>query len=67
MLTAKKTELLKKQNRTNDVIIHDGVDFQGLFIRNDILQGLKQSGFEKPSPIQLKAIPLGRCGLGNYN
>ncbi|KAH0548896.1 hypothetical protein KQX54_004071 [Cotesia glomerata] len=28
-----------------------------------ILNGLTACGFEKPSPIQLKAIPLGRCGF----
>jgi hypothetical protein len=28
------------------------------------LKGLHKSGFRKPSPIQLKAIPLGRCGFG---
>nr|CAD7602691.1 unnamed protein product [Timema genevievae] len=28
-----------------------------------VLKGLHKSGFKKPSPIQLKAIPLGRCGL----
>ncbi|XP_041458083.1 uncharacterized protein LOC121410215 isoform X2 [Lytechinus variegatus] len=29
----------------------------------NVTAGLLKVGFEKPSPIQLKAIPLGRCGL----
>ncbi|EGI66684.1 Putative ATP-dependent RNA helicase DDX20 [Acromyrmex echinatior] len=29
----------------------------------DILDGLMSAGFQKPSPIQLKAIPLGRYGF----
>ena len=29
-------------------------------------QWLKRAGFERPSPIQLKAIPIGRCGVGEW-
>ena len=54
------------KRRTEDVVIIDGVDFPGLLLPKDILNGLKCCGFERPSPIQLKAIPLGRCGLGMY-
>ncbi|NWW93436.1 DDX20 helicase, partial [Rhynochetos jubatus] len=28
-----------------------------------VLEGLEAAGFHRPSPVQLKAIPLGRCGL----
>lgn len=28
-----------------------------------MLAGLRAAGFERPSPVQLQAIPLGRCGL----
>ncbi|NXS28676.1 DDX20 helicase, partial [Pomatostomus ruficeps] len=28
-----------------------------------VLAGLEAAGFHRPSPVQLKAIPLGRCGL----
>ncbi|XP_060079184.1 probable ATP-dependent RNA helicase ddx20 [Ylistrum balloti] len=52
-----------EKKRTNDVLISDNIDFAGLLLSNPVLQGLKSSGFERPSPIQLKAIPLGRCGL----
>ena len=50
--------------RTNDVLISETIDFSGLLLSAPVLHGLKNSGFERPSPIQLKAIPLGRCGLG---
>ena len=50
--------------RTSDVVISETVDFASLLLSEPVLKGLKNSGFERPSPIQLKAIPLGRCGLG---
>ena len=50
--------------RTDDVLIGENVDFERLLLSEQILRGLKSAGFERPSPIQLKAIPLGRCGLG---
>lgn len=55
---------INEKKRTTDVLISDNIDFAGLLLSDRVLQGLKSSGFEKPSPIQLKAIPLGRCGLG---
>ncbi|OWF41567.1 ATP-dependent RNA helicase dbp10-like [Mizuhopecten yessoensis] len=54
---------ISEKKRTNDVLISDNIDFAGLLLSPPVLQGLKSSGFERPSPIQLKAIPLGRCGL----
>ena len=53
-----------EKRRTTDVLIQEKVDFSGLMLSSDVLEGLKSAGFERPSPIQLKAIPLGRCGLG---
>jgi ATP-dependent RNA helicase DDX20 len=55
----------KEKRRTADVLTEEKVDFSGLMLSGDVLEGLKSAGFERPSPIQLKAIPLGRCGLGN--
>ena len=52
--------------RTGDVLIGENVDFERLLLSEQILKGLKSAGFERPSPIQLKAIPLGRCGLGGW-
>jgi len=50
--------------RTDDVHIDENVTFVGLLLSEPVLQGLKQTGFDRPSPIQIKAIPLGRCGFG---
>ncbi|RUP52033.1 P-loop containing nucleoside triphosphate hydrolase protein [Jimgerdemannia flammicorona] len=51
------------QRRTNDVLIDHDVQFASLTSNTSILHGLQCSGYERPSPIQLKAIPLGRLGL----
>ncbi|XP_051891048.1 probable ATP-dependent RNA helicase DDX20 [Pristis pectinata] len=40
-----------------------GWTFGALLLTQPVLEGLREAGFERPSPIQLKAIPLGRCGL----
>lgn len=50
--------------RTEDVIASESITFDELFLSDATLCGLKKSGFYRPSPIQLKAIPLGKCGLG---
>ncbi|TSN76527.1 putative ATP-dependent RNA helicase DDX20 [Bagarius yarrelli] len=51
------------RTRTDDVLSSGGVDFSSLLLSKPVLKGLATSGFQRPSPIQLKAIPLGRCGL----
>ncbi|XP_064633186.1 uncharacterized protein LOC135491331 isoform X2 [Lineus longissimus] len=51
------------KRRTDDILIGENLDFAGLFLSPSVLQGLSEAGFRNPSPIQLKAIPLGRCGL----
>ncbi|XP_036434615.1 probable ATP-dependent RNA helicase DDX20 [Colossoma macropomum] len=51
------------RTRTDDVLLSDGVEFSSLLLSKPVLEGLSASGFQRPSPIQLKAIPLGRCGL----
>lgn len=49
--------------RSHDVEIDEKIEFDSLIQNNQLLVGLKQSGYEQPSPIQLKAIPLGRLGI----
>lgn len=49
--------------RTSDIRINENVDFRSLLLSEPVLQGLAQAGFVRPSPIQLKAIPIGRYGL----
>ncbi|XP_067004623.2 probable ATP-dependent RNA helicase DDX20 [Anabrus simplex] len=54
---------LESTERTLDICINEDVTFSGLMLSPLTLAGLSRSGFKKPSPIQLKAIPLGRCGF----
>ncbi|XP_047467893.1 probable ATP-dependent RNA helicase DDX20 [Mugil cephalus] len=54
---------VETRKRTEDVLLSEGIDFGSLLLSQAVLDGLSASGFQKPSPIQLKAIPLGRCGL----
>ncbi|KAH8556038.1 P-loop containing nucleoside triphosphate hydrolase protein [Umbelopsis sp. PMI_123] len=49
--------------RSGDVRIEEDVEFDALINNKDLLKGIKASGYERPSPIQLKAIPLGRLGV----
>ncbi|NXA75518.1 DDX20 helicase, partial [Thryothorus ludovicianus] len=50
--------------RTQDVLVPGGPsDFSSLLLSPPVLAGLEAAGFHRPSPVQLKAIPLGRCGL----
>ncbi|XP_036389271.1 probable ATP-dependent RNA helicase DDX20 [Megalops cyprinoides] len=54
---------IQTRRRTDDVLLSEVVDFASLLLSQAVVEGLTASGFQKPSPIQLKAIPLGRCGL----
>jgi ATP-dependent RNA helicase DDX20 len=56
--------ILEDKPRTQDVFISEDIDFTGMLLSELTLKGLHKSGFRKPSPIQLKAVPLGRCGFG---
>lgn len=57
---------VEEKERTEDVQIQENVDFSSMLLSDKILTGLQKCGFKKPSPIQLKAIPIGRCGFGMY-
>ncbi|XP_062572170.1 LOW QUALITY PROTEIN: probable ATP-dependent RNA helicase DDX20 [Saccostrea cucullata] len=63
MSKASVAHVIQDKYRTGDVLINENVDFSGLLLSASVLQGLQKAGFQRPSPIQLKAIPLGRCGL----
>ncbi|NXX95241.1 DDX20 helicase, partial [Centropus bengalensis] len=54
----------ERRFRTRDVLVPGGpADFGSLLLSEPVLAGLEAAGFHRPSPVQLKAIPLGRCGL----
>ncbi|KAG0050247.1 DEAD (Asp-Glu-Ala-Asp) box polypeptide 20 [Gryganskiella cystojenkinii] len=48
---------------SSDVRISEDLDFSSLVSNQALLKGLVDSGYQRPSPIQLKTIPLGRLGL----
>lgn len=55
---------LESNSRTKDVMIDGNITFESLMLSETVLKGLRDSGFKKPSPIQCKSIPVGRCGFG---
>lgn len=50
--------------RTLDIHLDENVSFSDIGLNETVTKGLFKAGFEKPSPVQLSAIPVGRCGLG---
>ena len=50
------------RQRTADVATDETVRFADLMLSEATLRGLHDSGFERPSPIQLQAIPVGLFG-----
>ncbi|RIB25130.1 P-loop containing nucleoside triphosphate hydrolase protein [Gigaspora rosea] len=52
-----------KIDRTKDVQIDEDVNFESLISNQNILRGLSEAGYDRPSPIQLKAVPPGKLGL----
>ena len=55
---------LGKQQRTDDIKISSNVTFVQMGLSEKVVNGLHNCGFQKPSPVQLTAIPVGRCGYG---
>ncbi|XP_016840535.1 probable ATP-dependent RNA helicase DDX20 isoform X1 [Nasonia vitripennis] len=54
---------LSAKERTSDIEIQEDVTFSQMGLSQQVLNGLLNCGFHKPSPIQHKSIPLGRCGF----
>ncbi|XP_023229087.1 probable ATP-dependent RNA helicase DDX20 [Centruroides sculpturatus] len=54
---------LDEKWRSKDIKLREDLDFSALLLSDLVQAGLTNSGFIKPSPIQLKAIPLGKTGL----
>ncbi|KAA1086128.1 DExD/H-box ATP-dependent RNA helicase dhh1 [Puccinia graminis f. sp. tritici] len=55
--TPTHTQLINK-----DVTKTKGIEFEDLYLRRDLLMGIFEAGFEKPSPIQEEAIPIALAG-----
>ena len=65
-------ELLPEVNRpapdmrakTEDVTATKGNEFEDYFLKRELLMGIFEKGYEKPSPIQEEAIPVPSCLRG---
>ncbi|KAG4076624.1 hypothetical protein HA402_001911 [Bradysia odoriphaga] len=53
----------QEKQRTTDVEIESNITFDKMMLSDRVLLGLTKNGFTHPSPIQLRAIPLGISGL----
>ncbi|POS87290.1 DEAD-domain-containing protein, partial [Erysiphe pulchra] len=48
--------------QTEDVTATKGLDFEDFGLKRELLMGIFEAGFEKPSPIQEEAIPVALTG-----
>ena len=51
-----------ERTKTADVTATKGNDFEDYFLKRELLMGIFESGFEKPSPIQEESIPIALTG-----
>ncbi|UQC87341.1 DEAD/DEAH box helicase [Colletotrichum lupini] len=60
----KSLNLPARDNRqqTEDVTNTKGLEFENFQLKRDLLMGIFEAGFEKPSPIQEEAIPVALTG-----
>ena len=56
----KNLNLPAKDNRyqTEDVTLTRGQEFEDYFLKRELLMGIFEKGFERPSPVQERAIPI---------
>lgn len=55
--------LQDERPRTEDVEFDPSLRFEQMFLSEAVVRGLTRNNFVTPSPIQARAIPLGRLGL----
>jgi ATP-dependent RNA helicase DDX6/DHH1 len=60
----KQLNLPKRDERikTQDVLATKGNDFEDYYLKRELLMGIFEAGFEKPSPIQEESIPIALAG-----
>lgn len=51
-----------QREQTEDVTNTKGLEFEDFFIKRELMMGIFEAGFEKPSPIQEEAIPVALTG-----
>jgi len=49
--------------KTEDVTATKGNDFEDYYLKRELLMGIYEKGYEKPSPIQEEAIPVALAGI----
>lgn len=59
-----KLQLPPRDSRiqTEDVTLTKGTDFTDFYLKRELLMGIYEKGFEKPSPIQEKTVPIALFG-----
>jgi ATP-dependent RNA helicase DDX6/DHH1 len=50
------------RRQTEDVTATKGNDFEDYYLKRELLMGIYEKGFEKPSPIQEETIPIALAG-----
>ncbi|XP_043701752.1 DEAD-box ATP-dependent RNA helicase 6-like [Telopea speciosissima] len=48
--------------KTEDVTVTKGNEFEDYFLKRELLMGIYEKGFERPSPIQEESIPIALTG-----
>ena len=51
-----------ERKQTEDVTATKGLDFEEFYLKRELLMGIFEAGFEKPSPIQEESIPVALTG-----
>ncbi len=51
-----------RRQQTEDVLCTKGNDFEDYFLKRELLMGIFEMGYEKPSPIQEESIPIALAG-----
>lgn len=51
-----------RRTQTEDVLGTKGNDFEDYFLKRELLMGIFEMGYEKPSPIQEESIPIALAG-----
>ncbi|KAM3378701.1 DEAD-box ATP-dependent RNA helicase 8 [Capsicum galapagoense] len=57
-----KTPLPDTRYKTEDVTATKGNEFEDYFLKRELLMGIYEKGFERPSPIQEESIPIALTG-----
>ena len=57
-----KAPVKDTRTQTEDVTATKGLEFEDFYIKRELMMGLFEAGFEKPSPIQEETIPVALTG-----